>query len=52
MADFSSHILVTQRGGAGETKVIYMHQHLWRFIKGQDHDIPAEYHFTVDVDKR
>lgn len=39
MADFSSHILVTQRGDAGETKVIYM-----------CHDIPAQNHFTVDVD--
>lgn len=50
MADFSSHIMVTQRGDAGETKVVFLHQHLWRFINGQDHDIPAQNHFTVDVD--
>lgn len=33
----------------GETKVIYMRHHLQRFINGQDHDIPAQNHFTVDV---
>lgn len=40
---------LTQIGDAGETNVIYSIC-IWRFINGQDHDIPAQNHFTVDVD--